>query len=250
MPTQQDIQDMSSWMSVMEGAPAVHNPRVTSHMGQPGPAEIPQVDTIGAMKNVLHGLYDVLGEDLAQPVQVPPPVMNPQQTQYQMGWDENNWDEGVDLKVFQQSQQMTQNRPYTNYQPQPQTIQSMWEVVSEQYNGSKSLNNYTIRDSATKKAILSNILMKECAYSIANLINSGKTFDSPQVLGIISSGIQYTKEVKKVFEHLKQRGACLRESNYAGAASLDSKIQKNKDTATTIRNELVSYLNTNKISYK
>ena len=250
MPTQHEIQEMSSWMNVMEGAPAVHNPRVTSHMAQGGPAEIPVVDTIGAMKDVLHGLYDVLGEDLSKPVQVPPPVVNPQQTQYQMGWDDNNWDEGVDLEVFQQMPQKTHNRPYTNYQPQVQPIQSMWEVIAEQYNGSKSLKNYTIQDNVTKKAILSNILMKESAYAIANLLNAGKTFDSPQVLGIISSGIQYTKEVKKVFEHLKQRGACLRESNYAGAASLDSKIQKNKDSASTIRNELVSYLNTNKISYK
>lgn len=247
-PTQQDIQDMSSWMNVLEGAPAVHNPRVTSHLGQ-GSTELPVVDTIGAMKGVLAGLYDVLGDELAAPVE-PIARQGVQQPQYDMGYDETDNENGVSWDAFQQASQRTQNRPYTNYPTQSVGIQSSWEVVAEQYNGSKSLSVYTIQDSATKKAILSNILMRESAYSIRNLLNEGKTFDSPQILGIVSSGIQYTKEVKKVFENLKQRGACLRESNYTAAASLDGKIQKNKDTATTIRNELVSYLNTNKISYK
>lgn len=248
-PTQQDINEMSNWMNVMEGnaAPQIHNPRVTAHINQNVglPAE---VDTVAAMKGVLGGFYDAVGDLFSDAPAAPAtPVQQPVQ---QTIWAD---DDGMDYNTYLRQQNSQYNaprvQPVAQYQYQA-TVNSTWEVVAEQYNGSKSLNTYSIVDRATRKTILNNIMMKECAFALRNLLNEGKTFDSAQMLGIISSGIRYTKEVKRVFENLKQRGACLRESNYQGAASLDSKIQSNKAEAKNIRDELVSFLNTNKISYK
>lgn len=248
-PTQQDINDMSSWMGILDenAAPQVHNPRVTAHMNQQ--TAMPQaVDEVAAMKNVLGNFYDAVGDLFSDAPSQPQSAPQPQTI-----WVD---DEGIDYQAYMRQQQgiqapqQTQYQGYQTYQPVQTQVNSVWEVVAEQYEGSKTLNTYKIVDSATRKPVLSNILMKECACSIKNLLNDGKTFDSPQLLGIISSGIRYTKEVKKVFEHLKQRKSCLRESNYQGAATLDTKIQSNKAEAKNIRDELVSFLNTNKISYK
>ena len=110
-------------------------------------------------------------------------------------------------KQQQQSQAsapVQQNRPY---------VPGMnWGIIEESVLGMKNAKTYSIKCLATNQIVLDNIMMYESALALRNLLNAGKTLTDTKVLGIISSGIQYTTVVKEAIKAAKERQSVLKES--------------------------------------
>lgn len=117
-----------------------------------------------------------------------------------------------------------------------------WSIIEESVLGMKNAKTYSVKCNATNQIILDNIMMYESAIALRNLLNAGKTLTDPKVLGIISSGIQYTKVVKEAIEAAKQRQNVLKESRYDKAQELDGVIAEHKRKASDLRTKVLNFL--------
>lgn len=134
-----------------------------------------------------------------------------------------------------QSQAVQQSRPYVPGQN--------WSIIEEAVLGMKSAKMYSIKCNATNQVILDNIMMYESALALKNLLNEGKTLTDPKILGIISSGIQYTRVVQEAIKAAKQRQAVLKESRYDKAQELDGVIAEHKRKANELKEKVLNFLN-------
>lgn len=195
---------------------------------------------VAAMKNILGNLYDVAGDDLApQPATVE--SFQPQQNPYNMMQEDMSYEEYLAMTQGKQLQSVdvSTGQPAVH---QPIANGPEWVLVTEEFNGVKSLHNYSIKHNTTGKRILDNIALKESASSVCNMLNQGKTFSDPKILGLVSSGIQYTTIVESMVKSMKQRRKVLRESNYSAAQECDKTIQAMKLKASTIKSDLQIYI--------
>lgn len=211
-----------------------------------------QVDQ-AAMKGILSSLYSVAGDEL----QAPQPTIDPHAqahvqptNMYEMAQDDMSYDEYLALTQGKQ----LHNVDTITGQPTTQQYQQLsgpeWTIVSEHYSGVKSLNRHSIKHSVSGTVILADITLKESAHAICNMLNEGKTINNPKVLGIISSGIQYTTIVEQMVQTLKTKRKVIRESNYDAAKQCDATIHARKQQASDIKTELLAYLTKHGISYK
>lgn len=240
MPSQQDVSQMSSWMDALSDAPSDPKNKAIST-----PADVQ------GMKDLLAGINDIVGDTKYVP---DPTMLQPQAVPSQPLFLDNS-DMSYEEYEASLNNPMTKGPVYKDYTlPTQQAHMSLpdvkWVVVSESYPGSKTLQVFKIQQNSTNVVIINNILLKESANAICSLLNDGATMDSTQILGILSSGVQYSNEVKKVFENLKSRSKCLVESNYQQAAKYDESISKLKENAQKIKGQLVEYLTEKNIRYK
>lgn len=137
-----------------------------------------------------------------------------------------------------------------NQQPQQQYIAPSvqfkpgqnWELVEEAVQGMKTAKKYGVRSVHSKQVILDNIMMKESALALRNLLNEGESLTNPKVLGLISSGIQYTSAMNDIIKAAKQRQSVLRESRYEDAKDLDVIIEKKKGVAQELKGRVLDFL--------
>lgn len=250
----EDVTAMSDIMSALddvESGRANHQINEAIRTGNTAGLNDGQQD-IAAMKGILSDLYSVAGDELqAPPAQVDTTFM-PESTQYIPNFsmqDDMSYEEYL---AMSQGKQLHDVDVVTGQVPQHQPIVNgpEWVIVAEAFAGVKSLKRYTIKHNVTGTAIISNIALRESAGSICNMLNTGETLENPKLLGIISSGIQYTTIVESMVKAMNKRRKVLRESNYSAAEQCDKSIQVMKQKATSIKSELHTYLTTNNLSYK
>lgn len=125
-----------------------------------------------------------------------------------------------------------------------------WILVAEAYSGVKSLKSHSIKNSVTGSVILAGVTLKESATAICHMLNNGISITDPKMLGIISSGVQYTYIVETMVKTLKQKSRVIRESNYDAAKQCDESIEGSKQKAHNIKHDLVTYMNKHGVMYK
>lgn len=142
----------------------------------------------------------------------------------------------VQMRNVQPSQktQIQQDRPY---------VPGMnWTIVEESVLGMKNAVMYSIKCNATNQVVLNNIMMYESALALRNILNSGKSLTDPKILGIISSGIQYTNVVQEAIKAARERQKVLKESRYDKAQELDSVIAEHKNKAKELKQRVLNFL--------
>lgn len=117
-----------------------------------------------------------------------------------------------------------------------------WTIVEESVLGMKNAIMYSIKCNATNQIVLNDIMMYESALALRNILNSGKTLTDPKVLGIISSGIQYTKVVQEAIKAARERQKVLKESRYDKAQELDGVIAEHKKKAKELKDRVLNFL--------
>lgn len=152
-------------------------------------------------------------------------------------------DQNVVMRKVNQQQARTPSQQTPIHQSRPYVPGLNWSIVEESVLGMKSAKMYSIKCNATNQILLSNIMMYESALALRNILNSGKTLTDPKVLGIISSGIQYTTVVREAIKAAKQRQEVLKESRYDKAQELDTVISEHKRKANELRERVLNFLN-------
>ncbi|AQW88820.1 hypothetical protein pEaSNUABM50_00291 [Erwinia phage pEa_SNUABM_50] len=127
-----------------------------------------------------------------------------------------------------------QSRPYVPGQN--------WSIIEESVLGMKSAKVYSIKCNATNQVVMDNIMMYESALALKTILNDGKTLTDPKVLGIISSGIQYTRVITEAINAAKKRQQVLKESRYDKAQELDKEIAEHKSKATELKERVLNFL--------
>lgn len=146
----------------------------------------------------------------------------------------------VTMRKVQQPQQ-TQQRAYV--QPDRPYVPGMnWSIIEESVLGMKNAIMYSIKCNATNQIVLNNIMMYESALALRNILNSGKSLTDPKILGIISSGIQYTNVVQEAIKAARERQQVLKESRYDKAQELDGVIAEHKNKAKELKQRVLNFL--------
>ena len=137
--------------------------------------------------------------------------------------------------------QISQVQPVHHVQPKisPKTE---WSLVESKVQGTKNTKTYSVKSNYSGTSILDNIMMFEAAQTLVNLLNEGKTLTDPKILGIISSGLQFTQVMKEALTASKKRNKILNESKYDEAKELDVVIAEKKAEALRLRERVMTFL--------
>lgn len=256
-PTIDDVNAMSDIMGALDD---VDSGRMTQQLenalAQNNPQMVPEgMQDVAAMKGILSDLYDVAGDDLnTQPTQhEAQKALKP--VQIQEAPQDMSYEEWLAYSNGQGLQNADPNTGQQIQQPQVQTnnyiqAENEWMIVSEQFQGVKSVQKHTIKSNVTGKAIISDIALKESARAICNMLNQGVSINDTRVLGILSSGMRYTNLIESMVSTLRTKKQVVKESNYDKAKECDSKLVEQKAEAQTIKNDVVDYMNRKNINYK
>lgn len=117
-----------------------------------------------------------------------------------------------------------------------------WIISEESVFGMKSAKVYSIKHALSNQIIMDNIMMQESALALAEILNQGRSLTDPKVLGIISSGIQYTAVVTEAINAAKKRQKVLKESRYDKAQELDLVIAEHKEKANQLKERVLNFL--------
>ena len=143
--------------------------------------------------------------------------------------------------VFEEPEQSFIAQP--NSKPMLQSHPKInWELVEGILQGTKSTKVYSIKSNHSGQVIMDGMLMFEAAKTIQNLLNEGRNFSDIKVLGIISSGIQYSSVVMEALRSVKKRHAVLKESRYDEAKDLDVIISEKKVEAQRLKERVIAFL--------
>lgn len=253
MVTSDDVKAMSSLMDVVSGEPPKapnlgrHDPHASNMHNQlqmnEGPSEV------DAMKGILNDLYDVAGPELQAPKQHTNAQPQIQENNFNVVSNDMSYEEYL---AKANGQQLRNADPTTGQITQPRSVLngSEWSVVCEGFDGVKSVNRYSIQNNATHSNIVKDVTLKESAFAVCNMLNDGNPINDPRVIGILSSGMQYTAIVESLVKTLKQKRRVIRESNYDAAKQCDIVMEEKKSKAQDIKTDLVTYLIKNNISHK
>lgn len=126
-----------------------------------------------------------------------------------------------------------------SYQQSPKTS---WSLVEEAVPGVKTMKMYSIKSNHSGQVIMDGMMMFEAAQTIVNLLNEGRTISDFRVLGIISSGLQYTTVMNEAIKSARKRQAVLKESKYDVAKELDGVIANKKKEAQKLKERVVTFL--------
>lgn len=202
-------------------------------------------------KNLLHSLNEVTGEYGT--------LLQEDAAYYDQGGfmdDENDFSSIYGYYEPQEGENFIADPQVTMRKvPQPQTQQTAyvqpnrpyvpgmnWSITEESVMGMKNAIMYSIKCNATNQVVLNNIMMYESALALRNILNSGKSLTDPKVLGIISSGIQYTNVVQEAIKAAKERQQVLKESRYDKAQELDGVIAEHKNKAKELKQRVLNFL--------
>lgn len=256
------MQDVSAMADIMGALDDVDSGRATQQVNEAirmdNPASLPDgMQDIAAMKGILTNLYDVAGPELNAP-QPAPEINQSQQQQINHSYAQSQYmTEDMSYEEYLAATQGKGLRPADpatgqQYQAQAQPVLNgpEWTIVREAYGNTKALHTYTVQHSLTGSPIMSNIVMRESAAAVLSMLNDGHTFEDPKLLGVISTGVQYTRLIESMLSKMRTRQRVLRESNYQAAADCDTSITKSKADAAKMKSDLLEYLTKHGISHK
>lgn len=239
--------------NIEEGRPTVNT----------NPADV--AEQYAKTRALLESLNDI-GMDYGSPVnvdeQVPvydlnddPEYMNDKLSSLYGTYIPQPGEEGYDEIKHSQPPIVENNHQPHHYQPQESThnvynkVQNNtytpgqnWVIIEDPVPGAKSSVIYSIKSYHTHQVILDNIMMKESALALRNLLNEGRTLSDPKMLGLISSGIQYTKVMNTVIDSHQKRATVLRECRYDDAKELDVVIEEQKQKALELKKKVLKFL--------
>lgn len=132
---------------------------------------------------------------------------------------------------------------YTNVSKQQyRTPDKNWSLVEEKVQGTKNVMTYSIKSNHSEQVIMNGMMMYEAALTLVNLLNEGRMITDAKVLGIISSGLQYTVVVNETLKAAKKRQKVLNESKYDEAKELDIIIAEKKSEAYKLKERVMNFL--------
>ncbi|WEM33356.1 hypothetical protein EJP02_295 [Escherichia phage EJP2] len=127
-------------------------------------------------------------------------------------------------------------------EPKIQKPSRHWSLVENILQGTKSTKVYSIKCNYSNEVLMDGMLMFESSQTLVNLLNEGRNLSDIKVLGIISSGIQYSTVVMETLRNVKKRQKVLNESQYDVAKDLDVVISEKKNEAKQLRNRVIKFL--------
>lgn len=211
-----------------------------------------------ATKNLLQSLNDVgmAYGNLLNPEDAPPEqrYSQPQQPMNESyDYEYADWEAQEKLnRIYEQNPDGTieygYDQPVQNNAPQKQSFvpnrnpTTAWSLVEEIVEGTKSTKMYSIQSNHSGQKIMDGIMMYEAALTIANLLNEGRMITDTKMLGIISSGLQYTSVVNEALKAAKDRQKVLKESRYDEAKDLDIVIAEKKAEAYKLKERVLTFL--------
>lgn len=119
---------------------------------------------------------------------------------------------------------------------------SSWRLLEEDAFGYKSAKIYQIQNIHDGSIILDNIMMYESAVALLRLLHEGRSLSSPKVLGIISSGLQYSVVLEGAIKKMKERKVVLNNKEYGRAQELDVEIEEYQTKAETLKTSVIQFL--------
>ncbi|BBM61615.1 Uncharacterised protein [Escherichia coli] len=175
---------------------------------------------IGAMASILTSLNEA-GMDYGEP-------QHPHMVQYNSPYNEH----------------LSGNSPVPSPRPSQAPIKpkTNWSLVEEKVQGTKSTKVYSIKCNHSSQIIMNNIMMYEAALTLVNLLNEGRMLTDAKVLGIISSGLQYTNVISEALKAAQKRQRVLNESKYDEAKDLDIIIAEKKAEAYKLKERVLNFL--------
>lgn len=117
-----------------------------------------------------------------------------------------------------------------------------WSLVESIVPGTKSTKTYSIQSNHSGQKIMDGIMMYEAAFALTKLLNEGRMITDTKILGIISSGLQYTSVVNEGIKAAKDRNKVLKESRYDDAKDLDIIIAEKKAEAYKLKERVLTFL--------
>lgn len=117
-----------------------------------------------------------------------------------------------------------------------------WSLSESTLQGTKNTKVYSIKSNHSGQVLMDGMLMFEAAQTLVNLLNEGRNMSDIKVLGIISSGIQYSAVVMEAFKSVKKRHKVLNESKYDEAKELDAIIATKKKEAQKLKERVITFL--------
>lgn len=137
----------------------------------------------------------------------------------------------------------SQVQPKNNQTPRPvSNPKTAWALVEDIVTGTKSTKSYSIQSNHSGQKIMDGIMMYEAAFALTKLLNEGKMITDTKILGIISSGLQYTSVVNEGLKAAKARNKVLKESRYDEAKDLDIIIAEKKAEAYKLKERVLTFL--------
>lgn len=121
------------------------------------------------------------------------------------------------------------SKPYT--EPQYVIPQSI-EVKEEPHESVKSIKIYKIMCGST--TLITRMYSHDAAQFIKKSLLDGKSFDTPEVLTILSLGLQYTKSVDTLSSVMQERQKALRKNDYDSAKMFDTQISAKQQEAVKV----------------
>lgn len=135
---------------------------------------------------------------------------------------------------------------YEYNRPTPKTqrklIDKNWSLVEEKMTGTKNTMIYSIKCNHSEQIIMNGMMMFEAAQTLVNLLNEGRMLTDAKILGIISSGLQYTVVMNEALKAAKKRQKVLNESRYDEAKELDIIITEKKTEAFKLKERVMNFL--------
>lgn len=131
--------------------------------------------------------------------------------------------------------------PQSSYTPAG-SPSSNWSLHESIVQGTKSTKTYSVKSNHSGQVIMDGIMMYEAAFTLVKLLNEGKMITDTKILGIISSGLQYTSVVNEGIKAAKTRNKVLKESRYDEAKDLDIIIAEKKAEAYKLKERVLTFL--------
>lgn len=212
----------------------------------PGPSQQQFDET----KNLLNSLNDIglsygnlRTPENAVPDNIRPVQVNESyddwQTQEQL---DNIYGQNPELGDIDYGYSAPVQKPQQQAPHQNQNITTAWVMEEEVVPGTKSTKSYSIKSNHSGQKIMDGIMMYEAAFTLTKLLNEGRMITDTKILGIISSGLQYTSVVNEALKAAKDRQKVLKESRYDEAKDLDIIIAEKKAEAYKLKERVLTFL--------
>lgn len=122
------------------------------------------------------------------------------------------------------------SKPYN--EPTQYVIPQSIEVKEEPHESVKSIKIYKIMCGST--TLITRMYSHDAAQFIKKSLLDGKAFDTPEVLTILSLGLQYTKSVDTLSSVMQERQKALRKNDYDSAKMYDTQISSKQQEAVKV----------------
>lgn len=230
MSYEYDPAAVSQMSDLLSGLNDIEDGKVSST----GTGSYDVASSVGAMTNILTSLNELNESEMkyGEPIEYIDNVVENVAATYVIGED------GLPIESYTAPTPV--HKPVnSSYNPRPTTN---WSLVEDKLPGTKNTKIYSIKCNHSSQVIMNGIMMYEAALTLVNLLNAGRMLSDAKVLGIISSGLQYTNVMTETLKAAKKRQTVLNESKYDEAKDLDIIIAEKKAEAYKLKERVMNFL--------